>query len=79
MKEGHLCAICDFKEQYAYIKTSLKLSKTITKTYTLYFISDRKWQQNSQHLCGFQSGMSYIKDSTFFACPFMSNTNKNVV
>jgi len=35
MKEGHLCAICDFKEQYTHTKTSLKLSKQL-QTHTHY-------------------------------------------
>ena len=58
-----MCAIQDFKEQYTYIQTNLKLSKTIIQTCKLNFTSGRKWQQNSKHLSGFQSGMTNIEDS----------------
>jgi hypothetical protein len=57
MKEG------DFKEQYTYIQTNLKLSKNIIQTYKLNYTSDGKWQQNSKHLTGFQSGMTNTEDS----------------
>jgi hypothetical protein len=58
-----MCAICDFNEQYTYTQTNLKLSKTIIQMNKLNFTSDRKWQQNSKHLSGFQSGMTNTEDS----------------
>jgi hypothetical protein len=58
-----MSATYDFKEQYTYIQTNLELSKTIIQTYKLNFTSDMKWEQNSKHPSGFQSGMTNTEDS----------------